>query len=62
MNDDKRHYYDPWIDEYSGKSFESFSVKSCELIDKYCTDISLEEQERLIDIYKHVNMKWDFGI
>jgi thiaminase/transcriptional activator TenA len=51
LNDDKRHYYDPWIDEYAGKSFESFSIKSCELIDRYCADISLEEQERLIDIY-----------
>lgn len=51
LNDDKRHYYDPWIDEYAGKSFESFSIKSCELIDRYCSGISLEEQERLIEIY-----------
>lgn len=45
------NYYDPWIDAYSGLDFEDFSVRSCELIDRYCKNIDKKEEERLIQIF-----------
>lgn len=45
------NYYDPWIDAYSGTEFEDFSVKSCELIDRYCENITEDESEKLIQIF-----------
>lgn len=59
------NYYDPWIDAYSGPSFEAFSLESCQLIDRYCQGISPEEEEKLIGIFLkacHYEMKfWDMG-
>lgn len=47
----ERHYYDPWIETYSGTEFEKFRADSCWLIDRYCEGISKEEEEELIQIF-----------
>lgn len=47
----KDNYFGPWIEAYAGEEFETFSVKSCELIDRLCADCTEEEITALIDIY-----------
>ncbi len=61
----QRHYYDPWIESYAGQSFEDFSKDSCDLIDRYCVNLTQEEEESLIQIFleacKHEMHFWDMS-
>lgn len=47
----ENNYFKNWIEAYAGESFEDFSVRSCELIDRLSKDCSEEEIEELLDIY-----------
>lgn len=57
--------YRPWIETYAGDSFKQFSKKSCELIDRLCQGLEMEELEELIDIYleacQHELNFWDMS-
>lgn len=64
-DNESEHYFYPWIEAYSGASFEEFSVKSCELINRLCENCTEEEQEELLDIYveacRHEMNFWDMS-
>ncbi|MCT4617845.1 MAG: thiaminase II [Marinisporobacter sp.] len=45
------NYYGPWIKTYAGAEFEDFSVRSCEIIDRFCKDIDEEEEKKLTEIF-----------
>lgn len=47
----EENYYKPWIEEYAGANFESFSKRSLEFVDSICKDIDEEEEEKLINIF-----------
>lgn len=59
----ENNYYKNWIETYAGREFEIFSIKSCELLDRICKDISEEEKEELIQIFlkasEHEMNFWD---
>lgn len=61
----EENYFGPWIEAYSGDSFEEFSVKSCELINRLCKDCTELEQEELVEIYieacRHEMNFWDMS-
>lgn len=54
------NYYDPWIDAYSGKSFEDFSIESVDLMDRMVKNFSEEEKLELIDIFVE-SCKYEMG-
>ncbi len=45
------NYYRPWIEAYSAKDFEYFSVRSLEFVDSICEGIDEVEEEKLINIF-----------
>ena len=45
------NYYRPWIEAYSAKDFEYFSVRSLEFVDSICAGIDEVEEEKLINIF-----------
>jgi len=59
------NYFRPWIEAYASESFEDFSVRSCEIVDRLCENCTEAEVIELIDIYveacRHELNFWDMS-
>lgn len=59
------NYFKPWIEAYAGESFEDFSRRSVEIVDRMCSECTEEEIVELIDIYveacRHEMNFWDMS-
>lgn len=56
--DDKleKNFFKPWIEEYASDGFNEFTDRWLEYVDKTCSGLSEEKQNRLIEIFKRASL------
>ncbi|EGT3615436.1 thiaminase II [Clostridium perfringens] len=52
----EKNFFKPWIEEYASDGFAEFTDRWLEYVDKTCSDLSEEKQNRLIEIFKRASL------
>ncbi|MDZ4993592.1 thiaminase II [Clostridium perfringens] len=52
----EENFFKAWIDEYASDGFTEFTDKWIEYVDKICSNLSEEKEQRLIDIFKRASL------
>lgn len=52
----EKNFFKPWIDEYASDGFTKFTEIWLDYVDKTCSGLSEEKQNRLIDIFKRASL------